>query len=133
MSYRTELHGLDPEPDDGLKELIESIDFTGTEPTGHRCWQERYVICQHPGCPREGVPCFLPDHGPDDPDDPDEWFCVDHAPEHGYCYVCGTFSAGMEAFDFPNIYGHYPGMCPGCSDETKAEMEMIDFEEDDYV
>ena len=56
------------------------------------------------------------------PEDQNEWtedvfyYCGDHAEDNGFCVGCGTFSAGLESFDFI-----HPGLCDNCYDEVKSD------------
>ena len=64
--------------------------------------------CQHPGCSRLGTQYFHPTDDPDKQSEP-EYFCAEHAQAHGYCHMCGSFWAGIEAFDLSPS-----GLCPNC-------------------
>ena len=67
-----------------------------------------------------------------------EYYCANHCKEHGYCFCCGQFWAGVEMFDFG------PGWCSNCAsefeDETYDDDDLCYFEgyqtygddEDDY-
>lgn len=80
--------------------------------------------CRHPGCSENGTGCFLPDN---QTGEPDEYYCLNHCQEHGYCYMCGQFWGGVESFEFGSILGGIEGLCENCSDALKSE-----FGEDDY-
>lgn len=78
--------------------------------------------CDEGGCHEITISCFLPD----DPDRVDGHYCPEHAIKNGFCGACGTFSAGIESFDF----GRYAGYCPTCQDEFEAQDEAGDEDED---
>lgn len=65
--------------------------------------------CEHEGCNREGSPCFL--NADDKGDDPNGYYCFEHAQEAGFCYLCGMFWGGIESFDFGD------GRCDNCRSE----------------
>lgn len=69
--------------------------------------------CQHEGCSCEGVECVLTDGD----GDLKEYFCGEHAHEHGYCRCCSQFWGGVEAFDFSPS-----GLCPHCKDQVDADF-----------
>ena len=97
--------------------------------------------CMHEGCDkRDTVQCRLPldypqrcSHGSrSDKRDtvqcrlpyeqaPDliTYFCVDHCVEEGYCYICGLFCTGVEAFNFSEV----PGACSECAAELREDSE----------
>lgn len=77
------------------------------------------MICKHPGCDATGFECCVLTGTDDDP--PVEYYCTDHAMQHGFCTVCGVFSAGMETFEFI-----HPGVCDTCDDELRAENDELD-------
>lgn len=79
--------------------------------------------CQHPGCTREGMPCFIELWS----EKPDEFFCHAHAFQYGYCRGCGRFWSGVESFDF----GPDRGWCEHCRDQLRADMGE-DIWEDDF-
>ena len=58
------------------------------------------------------------------------WYCIKHAKEHGFCYICGEFFAGCEEFDFPEAYGCIPGLCPNCSEQVKVDCGEYDEEDE---
>jgi hypothetical protein len=41
--------------------------------------------CMHEGCGGPALTCI-----PDDPNEPHQFYCPEHAPEHGFCQRCGT-------------------------------------------
>jgi hypothetical protein len=86
---------------------------------------ETNTKCSHEGCENNGEPCYL------DPtsDEPDEYYCPEHAHAQGYCWYCGHFWGGVEAFDFAPSR-----LCPNCKDAIDADMGMDDeyWDEDDW-
>lgn len=72
------------------------------------------AICQEEGCENKGIPCFIhwfnEDAGRYQTDV--DYFCQEHCFENGYCWKCGRFCEGIEAFDFSET-----GMCPECEAE----------------
>ncbi len=89
----------------------------------------RFHICFKRGCGREGVECFMPDYEAADEakQKPDEYYCVHHAHDAGYCWCCGQFWAGVESFDLPD------DLCENCRDEFDEEFMHYDDEAiDDY-
>jgi hypothetical protein len=81
-------------------------------------------ICEDDGCLREAMECVLYD--PEDDREVSYWYCTEHAQEHGFCWYCGHFWGGCEAFDFEPS-----GLCPNCKDEVKNDLGEYD-EEYDY-
>lgn len=76
--------------------------------------------CQHDGCESDGTFCYLYDH--DEERTIYEYYCSEHAQEHGYCYMCGNFWGGCEDFDFASS-----GMCSNCRGEyLEGTHEDID-------
>lgn len=70
-------------------------------------------ICEHEGCEStDTIRCINLYH----PDDPENWYCPEHAAEEGFCSCCGIFSAGIESFDFI-----HPGLCDNCYDQIEAD------------
>lgn len=65
-------------------------------------------ICQEHGCKEEADIYHYPVH-----DAGSEWLCVEHAISAGFCFMCGNFWAGVEAYDFSPI----EGVCPNCISE----------------
>ncbi len=81
--------------------------------------------CQYPDCDVKGdevVRCYMPD----DLSQPAEAFCVKHCFEHGYCWSCGLFWAGVEFFDFSPDKLCDP--CRGELDEYIDEWNADDWE-----
>jgi hypothetical protein len=85
-------------------------------------WADQPYRCEEPGCLNEAMPCYLSG----DPE-PSEWWCSEHAFEHGFCRGCGQFWAGIESFDFG------PGYCPNCRDEIQADEGAFDEDVDDVL
>jgi hypothetical protein len=79
--------------------------------------------CGHEGCTNEGTPCYLM------PLDEEAvgYYCWEHAHDEGFCPSCGHFFAGWESFDFSP-----DGLCEGCREMYRDEMEDYDEYEDDY-
>lgn len=75
-------------------------------------------ICQEHGCKQDADIYHYPDDNV-----PSEWLCVEHATQEGFCYMCGHFWAGVEAYDFSPI----EGVCPNCIDEFRHD----DYDYDD--
>jgi len=68
----------------------------------------------------------LIDYESDPPEDLYYGYCCEHLIEHGFCYLCGEFVAGISEFDFAESYGHIKGLCPVCSDNVKADAGEFD-------
>jgi hypothetical protein len=79
--------------------------------------------CQEHGCHKRGVACFLPG---DDKDHPSHRYCEKHAAENGFCWGCGGFCAGIEAFDFGD------GLCENCREDNDEEYYEDALDEQDY-
>jgi hypothetical protein len=77
--------------------------------------------CQHEGCEHDGFECR--GFGVDEAEFPPEFYCGEHAPEHGFCACCGDFWAGISSFEFL-----HPGLCDHCH----AELVEGDQEQDEY-
>lgn len=79
--------------------------------------------CQHEGCEANTpVPCWLWDDGAREHVIA-EFYCTSHCHEHGYCWWCGMFHAGIEHFDLAP-----DGLCSDCRHELTAE-----FNEDEHL
>ncbi len=83
-----------------------------------QCWHE-------PNCEStDTIKCTVGYH-----DDNGQWvedvfyYCADHAADHGFCFSCGLFCAGIESFDFI-----HPGLCDNCFDEIRANEAVYDEE-----
>ena len=89
----------------------------------------RFERCMEPGCWDPGNECFYP---PDESDGlyemkADVFYCVEHSSKAGFCWSCGQFWAGVEAFDFSPI----EGICPNCISEFEDEGSYWDDEDDE--
>ena len=92
--------------------------------------------CQGDGCNEDGIECRVWAFGGDGlPDEDVERWCIEHAHDAGFCYMCGLFWSGFEAFDFPHYHKVIPGMCPPCSEQTKYDAGELDgqYEDEGYV
>lgn len=92
------------------------------------------VRCGHEGCDRDAIACWLPRYGylddqpENDPEEPDDWYCPEHAALHGYCRCCGTFEGGIESFEF----GRHAGYCDVCATQREHEEE-VERAEDEWI
>ena len=84
-------------------------------------------ICEHEGCLDVGIQCRLTIYNDDYSQWYDEyyWYCTEHCHINGFCWYCGEFWGGCEAFDFEPT-----GCCPNCKDEFKADVCEDDFEDE---
>lgn len=80
--------------------------------------------CQEPDCNEPGVACFLPLCDEDETEEPDYYYCSSHAAKNGFCFGCGNFWGGVEAFDFSPI----KGLCPNCRSELEEDDEELEDE-----
>lgn len=74
-------------------------------------------------CQNEGQPCYLEN----DDEEPNAYYCGDHAQGAGFCVCCGSFWGGIERFDFGN------GLCEHCEsefDDGVDDEEACEFERD---
>jgi hypothetical protein len=81
--------------------------------------------CQHEGCNQAGFECR--NFCVDEEEFPPEFYCGEHAFDHGFCNGCGDFNAGIESFEFL-----HPGLCDNCYSELRdddADMEQDEYEE----
>lgn len=69
-------------------------------------------LCQHPGCPKEGLPCYSASGD----EEPNGFYCFEHCAEHGFCYSCGLSRGAIDLFDFSN------GLCVNCREDLEAEF-----------
>jgi hypothetical protein len=78
--------------------------------------------CQHEGCTDPAMLCsnFCADE-----DWTDEYYCGQHAPQHGYCACCGDFWTGITTFEVS-------GYCEHCLAEIEADRDDEDDTEDYY-
>lgn len=75
---------------------------------------EEKRICEEKGCEEEGFFCHLSYYDEEKGKVVHEgnYYCAEHASLNGYCWGCGEFWSGHEAFDRdPN------GLCPNCRDD----------------
>lgn len=82
--------------------------------------------CQQPDCEAEGeevVQCYVPD----DTSQPSEAYCVTHCFDHGYCWSCGYFWAGIELFDMAE-----DKLCEPCHDDLRNEEEVDEWTWDNW-
>lgn len=81
--------------------------------------------CDHEGCEESiTMPVWLPDSG----DDPDGFYCSEHAFYHGFCKGCGYFWGGIESFEFGN------GYCDTCEIELHDDVYGDTWDDDfDYA
>jgi hypothetical protein len=85
--------------------------------------------CQHEGClSTDTTKCVLRSCQWRE-EDLIEYYCSDHAQEHGYCYGCGGFYAGIDSFDFSKT-----GLCEICLDQVMQDFAEFEYDEveDDY-
>ncbi len=83
----------------------------------HNYHQDHPQACNEPGCSAQGMACYLDwIH-----EEPEDWYCPEHAPKNGYCAGCGQFSAGFESFDFAPA--GMAGLCDACQELVRAEIE----------
>jgi len=80
--------------------------------------EDEIKICQHPGCNQPGQPCEVPwlYDEPIDKEPKYEYYCAEHAFDHGYCWMCGQYWAGCEGFDLAPSH-----LCPNCRREMQEE------------
>lgn len=90
----------------------------------HEAHENSPLPCNHEGCNEIGMPCYINEWDKE----PDDWYCSDHAYEHGFCSSCGLFQAGIESFDFMNP----AGVCANCRDLIESETEDWYDEDDDF-
>lgn len=107
---------------DGEERLVRMVEFNQEVlADSHRSHWNNPLPCEHEGCKVLGIPCYI--NWIDD--DPNGWYCSEHAYENGFCSSCGIFHAGIERFDFFNPLG----MCDNCRDQIESETD--DYEDDD--
>jgi len=87
------------------------------------------VPCEEPGCNQtDAIACY---HGEDCPDGASSWhLCPEHAVKHGYCCLCGVFSADIESFDcgrFLDAGGKR--MCDSCWSSFQSAIDEADNED----
>jgi len=85
--------------------------------------------CNHEGYDTDGNPCYYPNYeGEREEDVFAGYYCHEHAPEEKFCAGCGTFCAGIESFEFSEVYGY----CDNCADEIKTNLDEFEEEEEEY-
>lgn len=83
--------------------------------------------CEHPGCKNPGMECRSPEW--DAEQILPEFYCPGHAVEHGFCFVCGEYNAGLDGFDILHI-----GYCDHCWDEViNDQFDDEDFDEAGWI
>lgn len=88
--------------------------------------------CNEEGCtapPEQVFACFL--SPPNEGDEPEADYCVEHAINNGFCGGCGLFCAGLDSFDFGRDGGRYRGFCPTCQDEMETDDQVDEIDEND--
>jgi hypothetical protein len=86
-----------------------------------------HTPCQHDGCDRPGFECR--NLAVDEAEFPPEYYCDEHAVEHGFCCACGSFNAGHDGFDII-----HRGYCDNCWDEViNDQFDDDDFEDSGWV
>lgn len=74
-------------------------------------------------CDNPGAPCFLPGR-----QEPEGYYCTNHAQQEGFCWGCGQFWGGVESFEFSDT-----GLCEECEQEQEAEDQpFYDWDDDDW-
>jgi hypothetical protein len=82
--------------------------------------------CTKDGCEQAAMPFWLPDNEP--PNDPDGFYCAEHAQSAGWCWGCGGFWGGIETFDFNP---RNTGLCENCEPGYLREFGLVDDAVDD--
>lgn len=86
--------------------------------------------CQHPECTIEdATACFYTDN---ETQQPNYYYCSNHAAEHGFCYMCGQFWSGVERFDFATAWGGTEGLCENCDEQVRSDLGEYDDDDDDF-
>lgn len=80
--------------------------------------------CEHEGCNEQATEYELYAINEDGSSEK-FWLCNEHAPQMGFCCMCGHFTAGA---DDHWLYSH--GVCEDCFDQLRAENGEFDHEED---
>ncbi len=80
--------------------------------------EEKHQCCEPDCTDFDTTPCQIPDT------EKIVYYCFNHAKPNGFCYGCGEFWGGVEAFEFAREWGNVWGYCPNCS-------EAFDIGEDD--
>lgn len=83
--------------------------------------------CQNDGCQSAAIKCVIEfqDEKTQKWKTQVEYFCPEHATEHGFCCCCGTFIAGIDDLK---------SMCEVCEDEVKTNFgeNNDDDDQDDF-
>ncbi len=69
-------------------------------------------LCQHPGCQKEGLPCYSASGD----EERIGYYCFDHCQVDGFCYPCDLSRGGTELFDFTN------DLRLNCREDLEAEF-----------
>lgn len=109
----------------GEARLIKMVKFDPDHLTAlHQQQAENPLPCQHEGCTStDTIPCYI--NWIDE--EPEGYYCSEHAADEGFCCMCGLFAAGTEHFDFI-----HPGYCDSCWEALESEMGDYDEYEDEY-
>lgn len=80
--------------------------------------------CQEDKCKSAAIACTIEfqDEKTQEWKTQTEYFCPEHATEHGFCCCCGTFIAGIDDLK---------SMCEICEVEVRTNFGEYDEEEDD--
>lgn len=70
-----------------------------------------HYVCEHNGCTDEAFACFDETFG----DDPDAYYCHEHAMLYGYCVHCGMNEMKVGYLD-------EEGLCPSCQEFDRDEL-----------
>ena len=70
-------------------------------------------MCQEKGCQNPSIQCEIDD-------ETHEYYCSEHAVEHGYCYCCGILIAGWRDFS---------DMCENCEEQVRDNDDVADDDE----
>lgn len=104
---------------DGEERLVRMVEFNQQAlADSHEAHWKNPLPCEHEGCNERGIPCYTNWIE----ENPNEWFCSEHAYENGYCSNCGIFQAGIESFDFFNP----AGLCDNCRAQIEDEIDDDD-------
>lgn len=93
-------------------------------PEGRGAGADADTRCQHEGCESEGIACYL---NLSESDGPGYYYCVEHCYEEGFCWGCGNFSAGEEAFD----WGNPSHLCSNC--RSAGDYDDSDDDDEEYI
>ena len=69
-------------------------------------------LCQHPGCQKEGLPCYSASGD----EESSGFYCLDHCQVDGFCYPYNLSRGGMEVFGSTN------DLCVNCREDLEAEL-----------